>query len=249
MIWEVETETVFGTYRTPSFEIHTVAFSRNGKMLATSGDGEQVGETTLWDVVSGRERLVLEDSAAWSVAFSPDGSRIAVGGSTAKIFDTRNGALKASLKAVANARAIAFSPDGKRLLVGVKLWDIASDNHILVFEAGGDQSASFSPGGDRVVIAGWLNPTVVWDARSGQEIHALHAPQCQSVAYSVDGSIIATGSRYGPILIWNALTGEKLATLGDGETSVNSVAFSHDGAMLASAHNDGNVKLWEALTK
>ena len=120
-IWEVESGAVFGTYRFPTYIIYATAFSPDGKTFVTTGRGDyagrRTGQTTLWDVASGRERVTLPDSAAVSVSFSPDGKRLVVGSSPLKCFDPITGAPYGMPKIYAGVDQVAFSPDAKYLVL------------------------------------------------------------------------------------------------------------------------------------
>ncbi len=69
--------------------------------------------------------------SVWSVAFSPDGTRILTGSwdKTAKVWDARTGTLLLELKGTqAGAYSVSFSPDGTRIVTGsedqtAKVWD------------------------------------------------------------------------------------------------------------------------------
>jgi WD40 repeat protein len=73
-------------------------------------------------------------SLVWSVAFSPDGQRLASGShdKTIKIWDAASGRCLQTLKGHDHwVSSVAFSPDGQRLASGsydktIKIWDAAS---------------------------------------------------------------------------------------------------------------------------
>jgi serine/threonine protein kinase len=106
---------------------YCVAFSPDGKLLATGSHhyGKQAksflpGELKIWDAATGRELLTLkgQKGAAISVAFSPDGKRLATVGSPdeLKVWDAATGRELLTLKGhTGSVWRLAFSPDGKRL--------------------------------------------------------------------------------------------------------------------------------------
>ena len=63
-----------------------MAFSKNGRLLAASGEGRRpkknVGEIRVWDSTSGKELATIIDDTSWGVTaveFSPDGRELAAG--------------------------------------------------------------------------------------------------------------------------------------------------------------------------
>jgi WD40 repeat protein len=59
--------------------VNSVAFTRDGKWLATGGLGSKV---RVWEMATGRERFTLNhEQSVESVAFSPDGTLLASAGS------------------------------------------------------------------------------------------------------------------------------------------------------------------------
>jgi WD40 repeat protein len=90
----------------------------------------------IWDTRTWQEVGSLRDlsSGILSVAFSPDGRRLATGGtdSTVKLWDAATGELLHTFHGHNDwVHAVAFSPDGRRLASGsldatVKIWKAPS---------------------------------------------------------------------------------------------------------------------------
>ena len=105
--------------------ILTVAFSPDGKVLATGG---VAGEVQLW-------QLHGHNNWIWSSVFSPDGQTLASasGDYTAKIWDANTGVCLITLKGHDNGvLSVAFSPDSKIVATAsddrtTKLWDLTKD--------------------------------------------------------------------------------------------------------------------------
>jgi hypothetical protein len=199
-----------------------------------------------------------------SVAFSPDGTRIATGSAdqTAKVWDARTGRPQLELKGhTYGVVSVAFSPDGRRIVTGggrrkkpgeAKVWDARTGAPQLELKG---QTAplwtvAFSPDGRRIVTGSLDQSAKVWDARTGTPQLDLkgHTGQVWSVAFNAHGTRIVTGSEDKTAKVWDARTGTPQLELKGHMSAVYSVAFSPDGRRIVTRSLDETAKVWDART-
>jgi WD40 repeat protein len=203
-----------------------------------------------------RRTLRGHSRTVMSVAFSPDGKRIATGSidKTAKIWDTESGKELLTLRGHSNTvESVAFSPDGKRIATGsgdatAKVWDTKSGEELMTLRALSTvTSVAFSPDSRRIVTGGYDKTAKIWDAESGKELVTLlgHSEVVNSAVFSSDGSRIATGSGDETAKIWDAESGKELVTLRGHSSSVKSVVFSPDDKRIATGSLDKTAKIWD----
>ena len=175
----------------------------------------------------------------WTLAVSPDGSTLAVGGDakTIQVYDLATRRLKATLNGHDHAVwSLDFSADGKWLASAggtiARLWDTATWT-----DAGGAiqhfpelLSVRFSPDGKLLAVADGVSdlphynvlPTqiILWDVAARAEVRRLrgHTNSIWGLAYTPDGKTLASGSADQTVRLWDVATGQLRETIVPGES-------------------------------
>ena len=242
---------------------YTVAFSPDGKLLATSG---QVVE--IWDFVAGVKLRTLENyrDGDICVAFSPDGKTLAAAGSSGvlRLWVTDTWKLAAKLTGhPGKIWSLEFSPDGRLLATGgeegiIKLWDINSRKEQLTIEVEERRvcSVRFTPDGLRLAascFSDWeapkRKPSYIrqWDVETGQELAPFAKAGTDLVAFSADGKFAASGdSRI--VRLWQTDPPRLVRAMPGHMDLIYNGTFSPDGKTLATASWDGTARLWHVAT-
>jgi eukaryotic-like serine/threonine-protein kinase len=199
-----------------------VAYRPDGRWIAAVLGGhpadarERPAELRIWDARTGEVILTLSLAPTFQcLAFNPDGSRLALGGTDGAVmlWDTKARQELTRLQPHTQAiSGLAFSPDGGRLATAS--WDGTAK----VLDARTGETRATLPG-----HTGW--------------VHAL--------AFHADGKRLATAGEDRTVRLWNTATGEETSVLRGHKSAVYGVAFSPDGKSLVSAGSNGNLRLWE----
>lgn len=241
-----------------------IAFSPDRQMLAAGGSTS----VSLQDLTTGETVRYFESDLGEvnSVAFSPDGRRLA--GGTRVYPDQFYGDIGVFVWDVATGQqlqrfivprpagyvnSLAFSPNGQVLAVGddegnIRRWDLTTGEARPVLDAHPGTwvtSVVFSPDGEKIASGSRKGLAKVWDAATGEEIHTLvvHGDGVRDVVFSADGQRLATVSRP-TVKVWDVDTGEEIAAVHGYTEGVNDLAFFSDGETLISGTSD-RLRLWD----
>ncbi|MBP5977901.1 protein kinase [Brasilonema sp. CT11] len=251
------------TLKGHSSDVNSVAFSADGKTLASGSDDETI---KIWNLANQQEIRTLKGHSGWvwAVAFSGDGKTLASGSAdkTIKLWNLETGQEIATLVGhTAGVSSIAFSPDGKTLASGsldhtIKLWNLETGKKIYTFKGHSKAVASiaFSPDGNTLASGSWDKTIKLWNLATQKEIRTFvgHSDIILSVAFSPDNVTVASSSKDNTIKIWNLVTGEATHTLKGHSDKVNSIKYlpttgndnTSNKVILVSGSNDNTVKLW-----
>lgn len=246
-------------------QVTGVAFSPDGKMLATAS-GEKDRRILLWNVATGERQhraLLGHRSTVFGIEFVSDGAELlsvsrdlsmrlwnVAQGITRRVYQGH----RSGLWSVAHhgQNIYTASSDGT-----VRRWSLATPEQWVWDTDAPAVSTAISPDGRRLAVGfnkGALRIHSLPDGRLLGEIPDAHDDQVLRIAFNRDGSRLATGSHDGKAKIWrlerdaNSESPPRLqCTINDHDPkSVHAVSFSPDGRQLATASYDGKIGLFDA---
>lgn len=215
-------------------DVHDLAFSPDGKMLASTA---AEGDIRLWDLEqgkvirefrprgrSGKASNFDNTNQRWieSIAFHPGGQKIAEAtvesdrSNVVRVWDT-----EATDKAItldneaAGVRSVAFSPDGKLLAYNIR---------------SGERS---------------IHHIILRDVETGKVAVDLQDDRLAAtvLAFSPDNKLLATAGGT-KLLVWDLTTKKVVYDIKGYSKAITALAFSPDGTILAATGLEDMVRLW-----
>lgn len=241
-----------------------VAFRSDGSQLVSISRDLTV---RVWDVASATELKnfpITDDKGLTSLAISPDGSLLIVGGEEAgiHIMDAATGEVLAVLTGhIGQINRLAFSPDGTVLASGgadqsIRLWDVETlaEKGQLMGHTDWIRGLAFSPDSTQLYSASWDNSVRVWDVATATQLQMTqgYTGRVVGIAFSPDGQLLVSADasiagllRVGSsnVRLWDLSNATERFHFEERD-SLARVFFGPQGDAIASASNDGILRQW-----
>ncbi|MFO0956070.1 MAG: protein kinase [Isosphaeraceae bacterium] len=188
-----------------------------------------------------------------SVAWSPDGHRIACGSNDGTVRIYASDSLEIVQMLIGHrgpTGPVAWSPDGRRLATGgldsTDLWDSGGTPVGVLRDSGDACAVRWSPDGERLALFSGNGNVRTFDL-GGFEVasYKVGNPSApRDLSWAPDSRRIVVGDLFGRVGVWDTATGEG-REIGRQEPHVGGVDWSGDGRWIASGGGDNLIHLWE----
>jgi WD40 repeat protein len=242
---------------------HGISLAGNREVVSTAGASVQA-----WDVESAKPTWTPQGESALSIATSPDGKHLAIGGPSpdVNVWDIASHTLEATLTHTRGPIVnLTFAPDSQRLATAsvsdglVWLWQLGSPEAILVIPEAAESSTletlAFHPRTNWLAVGGidWLATTgsdgavCLWNLDERDKITSVPVG-VTSLAFDPTGRYLAAGTFKQTVTVWEVKDMRQVLQFTGHQDRIGSIAFSPDGSWLVSASDDSTVRVWNVLS-
>lgn len=228
--WKFERAIGSGEPKSPLADrVNALAFSHDGKLLATGGgEPSRGGEIKLWNPTNGefvRDLPNIHGDTVCGLDFSHDDKLLASGAADrmARVVDLATGKIVRAFEGhTHHVLSVSWSFDGRTLATAgadnmVKIWDATTGERKKNIEGYDKEvtSVHFADAAGTMITSSGDNKVRLVTA-DGRDVKMLPevADFMQSAAISADGKIAVAGGQDGILRVWNAADGAKRGVYG-----------------------------------
>ncbi len=274
-VWDLSTGQVRHVLKHPA-KVRNLAYSPDGKTLATAMSFEPGRSVILWDAETGKQGRTIRGDRTGTVclAFSPDGKTLATGGQDrlVQLWDFATGVRLGTVgQHTEEVSALAFSRDGKWLASAASYYRIPNSGETLISEVATGRpylriagslpvnNLAFNSDGRGLVTSGAGGAVRVWDFQPGAFGSALQSRVSTStgairadeparcVAVSPEGRTLAAASGR-LVTLYDLPARTERARLQGHDAVVVDLKFSKDGRTLVSSGTEARLVGWDVTT-
>jgi hypothetical protein len=254
-VWDAAARRVRRTVRVPDADgDFGVALSPDGSTLAA----QTAEHLNFWSTATGDRRVITVPDVGhgfvWSLAFSPDGSVLALADEVmVRLVTVADGRVRGTVSAP-DVSDLQFASGGAVLATGrwdgLTLWDTATGTHIRQLSAMGIVDLDVTADGSGVVVvetdlvdSWWLRS---WDIATGRQRWSVEAgePEPTRIDVSAYGSTLITDGVDGRVWRWDVDTGRPRTTWWTDTFDLAAVAVSPDGSRFATTSYADRTRQW-----
>ncbi len=239
--------------------VPAVNFSPDGRFIFTfNGNAKKV---VIWDaqIVRPLDEILVTSKANYTLAASPDGSQLLIGGGkrVAELWDVKTKKLIKVFKGHDDwLKNMTFSPDGSQILTGdgdgfVKLWNVKNGALVHTFKMRPKNitKLAYSPQNKYILAVCEERYVSVWNVQTKKQVQKISPNKrpVTAVAFSPNGHKTLLGIN-GLVKLWDTRTGRFEGVLNgykpDDRVKLNSLTVLPDNSGLLTGSRGRRIHLW-----
>ncbi|HVU65958.1 MAG TPA: serine/threonine-protein kinase [Ktedonobacteraceae bacterium] len=255
-IWDVTADNLPLTH-TQSGEIYTVAWSPDGRWLASAGSAAII---EIWDATSNNvlARCLGHSQSIFGLAWSPDSQRLVSASQDrqAIVWQAAGGNRLATFSEHSDTVwTAAWSSDGSAIATGgldgkVAVWSPDNGSAMAFYDAQSPvRAVDWSPDGSLIAFGSDDAQVRLWEHASGtiQTTYRGHRDHIEAVQWSHTGHLIASASADTTAQIWQPTSAAPIYTYTGHTQKIWTLAWSPDSQVIVTGSADTTTRIWQAV--